>query len=283
MRYTNKHNLPEPLAKALMFDDYDSEGDISVTGLIQPPRIRQLLLRHNDEIVRDVIDNFWTMLGKAMHKILEEYAGKEEVLEEQRLKIKVSGWTVTGKPDLWLASGKLIDYKFTSIWVVIFGVKPEHEQQLNMYAYLYRYEGFDIDKLEILVLGRDWSPSKALYDKKYPQQEINALSVPLWSEEKQIAFIKKRVDIHQKAENLSDDSLPDCTAEERWEKPTTWAVMKEGRKSAVRVFNTTGKAVNYIDQLPVKDAAKLNIVKRPGEATRCERYCPVAEFCNRKP
>ena len=42
MKYTNLHNLPEPIARAVKHDEYDAQGDISATGLILPPQIAYL-------------------------------------------------------------------------------------------------------------------------------------------------------------------------------------------------------------------------------------------------
>ena len=120
MRYTNKANLPEPMVKALTFDDYDYDkaGDISITGLITPPRIRQLMKRHDDEIVVDVSDRIWLLLGNSVHIILERMQLKN-VLQEERLSTEIKGWQVTGKPDLLDQMAALTDYKVTSTWSVI--------------------------------------------------------------------------------------------------------------------------------------------------------------------
>jgi hypothetical protein len=41
---------------------------------------------------------------------------------------------------------------------------------------------------------------------------------------------------------LNNYQLPICTAKERWRKEDTYAVMKDGRKTAWRVFNTKEEA-----------------------------------------
>ena len=70
-----------------------------------------------------------------------------------------------------------------------------------------------------------------------------------------------------------DGTTPECTAEERWAKPDTYAVMKKGRKSALRLLPTEEKAKEYIgDQ-------NLSIEFRKGVSTRCEGYCEVSQFC----
>ena len=43
MKITNKQNLPESLVRAVSYSDYDrGDADISVTGLLNPPRIAVL-------------------------------------------------------------------------------------------------------------------------------------------------------------------------------------------------------------------------------------------------
>jgi hypothetical protein len=40
--------------------------------------------------------------------------------------------------------------------------------------------------------------------------------------------------------------VPPCTPEERWGRPTRFAVMKQGQKRAVRVFDTREEAEAYV-------------------------------------
>ena len=43
MKYTNKHDIPKEIIRAIENDQYTrGNSDISVTGLLQPPRIRLL-------------------------------------------------------------------------------------------------------------------------------------------------------------------------------------------------------------------------------------------------
>jgi len=69
MIITNKHNLPEPLYRAIARDVQPREG-FSITDLIQPPRMTQLSRRHWDEIEEDASDRIWLVLGSSVHYIL---------------------------------------------------------------------------------------------------------------------------------------------------------------------------------------------------------------------
>lgn len=72
-----------------------------------------------------------------------------------------------------------------------------------------------------------------------------------------------------------------CTDEERWARPTTWAVMKGRGKKAVRVFNDEETARKYIGAKG--DQSEYRIEERPGQYIRCEGYCPVRAFCKYNP
>ena len=66
--------------------------------------------------------------------------------------------------------------------------------------------------------------------------------------------------------------MPACTPEERWAKPDKWAVMKHGRKSAVKVFDSEEEANANI-------GLGDYIEYRQGVDTKCEDYCMVNQFC----
>ena len=76
-----------------------------------------------------------------------------------------------------------------------------------------------------------------------------------------------------------DDEIEPCTEEERWATPTKWAVMKEGRKTAVKVCTTEEEAQNFIEDLE-KDKDKHFIEERKGQDKKCSDYCPCAPFCS---
>lgn len=274
MELTNIYDLPSPLVNALKNDRYHQPGHISVTGLIQPPRMRQLILRYADMVSEDVSDRIWMLLGNAVHEVLDR-AEVDDGFQEERLSMEVNGWTITGKPDLWEKPGMLSDYKITSVWAYINGVKPEWEQQLNCYTLLYEDAGFTVNKAQVVCIFRDWQKNRAKQGGDYPPCAAAVLPVGLWFPEEIALFMVTRVSSHQYAETLPDDKLPYCAPEERWEKPTMYAVKKKGRKSAVRVLESEEAAQKMVD------AGKGDFVEtRPGESTRCAHYCPVNFVCN---
>ncbi len=276
MLITNNLGLPEPLVRAVSRHSRERQPNrISVSELIQPAQIRALTLRHDSELSSDAGDRIWALLGTLMHSALEKHAqGLTNVMAEQELKITALGWDIVGHYDLseMLLDGELLsDYKLTSIWAIKDGVKPEWEQQLNTYAQLIRSAGRYVNQLQIVAIGRDWSKNKAKYDSTYPQKQVEVFSVPLWTEIQAMEFIEERVALHQEA---AKGNWPECTADERWARPTQFAVMKQGQKKAVKLYESKKLADLHVANTPA-----LYIVERPGESVRCASYCDVSERC----
>ncbi len=288
LKYTNVNNIPKEIIRALNNDSYSKgESLISVTGLLQPPRIRILREQHEDEIVVDVSGEIWKLLGQSVHTILER-ANMDAIdtITEERMYAKVNGWTISGQTDsISVDSGILKDYKVTSSWSVMSAMKEgkkDWEQQLNCYDWLNRqnYPDRVIKKLNIITINRDWNKNQMLRSGgDYPSAPISVIPIPKWSDEEQEEFIKERVSIHQNAEVdfLVNEDLPLCTPVEQWRRKDSYRVMKQGRKSALRVLDTQELADEYISGH--KDSG-LSVEFLKGEAIKCKDYCDVAEFCN---
>lgn len=72
MKITNKYGVPAPLL-TLASKDYYSKGasQYSVTELLSSPQIRRLQERFHDQMEQDVSDMLWSMLGSALHVVME--------------------------------------------------------------------------------------------------------------------------------------------------------------------------------------------------------------------
>ena len=277
MKITNNYDLPAPLVSAILNDTYEKVGNISVTRLIGAPRKYQLEKRHDAEVTQDATDFLWSLLGQSVHQIFER-SDPGSSFAEVRLIAKVSGWIVSGKPDLLTAEGIIQDWKVTSVYSFLLGDKPEWEAQLNCYAWLFGQNrdkiDIDVKGLQIVGILRDWMQSKA-GEGNYPLVPFLLKDIPLWSKETQQRYVEERVAIHQFAVDELDSDLPECTDEERWAHPTTWAVKKKGNKKAARVLASKAEAVTWI-----AGASGFEIEKRPGRNVRCEEYCAALPFCN---
>lgn len=276
MTYTNIAGLPQPIVDAITNDPYDSKADISVTGLISPPKIRQLTKRHEADIMQDISDRIYSLLGTSVHYILDQHGSNgtdPEVFTERRLFVEHNGVRVSGSMDHH-DHGVISDYKVTSTWAVIDGVKPEWEQQLNLYAHLCRANSLPVEGLQIVAILRDWQRSQAAKSSDYPPVPVAVLPVPLWDADKAAAYFSERIELHMAAEVELPDNIPHCTPEERWARPTTWAVVKPGGKRAVRVLDTKEEAAEW------GAGGEYEIQERPGADTRCDSYCAVNQWCS---
>ncbi len=278
MQYTNRYSLPEPLVSAIKKDPYTRAGNISVTDLIKAPQIRYLERKHQDEITVDVSDEIYLLLGSAVHEILSR-AGDDNAIHEKRLSVKVHGWEVTGITDRYEPeSGTLIDAKVTSVYSFLLGEKPEWTAQLNCYAALWRTHGYKVKGLRILAILRDWTKRRALSESDYPAVPALMKDIPLWSQEKAVQYIKQRVSLHQRAEKWAE--YPDCTDEDRWARPATWAVKKKGNKRAKKVFHDEEAADSWAKMMNDCSQYSFIVETRPGMSVRCEQgYCKVANWC----
>jgi hypothetical protein len=272
MKFTNRLNLPQALADAVTNDPYDNGGAWrSVTQLISPPRLVQLKKVHDDEIEEDVSDRIYSLYGQIVHQILQRSNTKDIV--EERVFTTQRGKSISGGFDvLQLHEGRLIDWKFSTVWKAI-GNHEEWTAQVNLLALLFRRKGMDINFLEIILLMRDHSKPRARREGEYPQLPVKRIPLPIWTRSEQECYLDHRVELHLKAE----EELPLCTASERWAKPNIYAVMKKGNKHAIKggVCSTREEA----EELVKKDADRFLEV-RPGENTRCLDYCVASKFCS---
>ncbi len=266
MKYTNRFGLPETLVKVITFDDYDPHADYSISQLVNPVRITQLRKRHDSEIETDVSEMIWLLLGNSVHYILDKAAGINDLAEE-RLHATIGGKKISGKADL-LQDDTIWDYKVTSVWSAVFEPKGRDEwhTQLNGYRWLYSIAGFDVKALRICEILRDWQKSKR-YEDGYPQIPVKVLGIPFGDV---VPYLEQMVGRNEQVKILPDSELPMCTPEQRWDKPTTYAIMRAGQKKAVRVFDT------YPSDIP----GGCTVVTRQGKSTRCQEYCDVADFCD---
>ena len=286
MIITNNFNLPDVVVSALTQDDYTKgKSNRSVTQLIDSPQVAVLARENADDIEQDAVDFLWSRFGTSVHTMFEKAAeGADKVISEERMFAEVLGWTISGAVDLQELSdgGRIVsDYKVTSVWSVIFA-KKEWDNQLNCYAWLIRKShGAVVKQLRIIAIIRDWQRRRASEDSTYPQSPIKIIEIPLWSDEEQDKYVEERVRLHQEAEfsRLTGGEIEECTQGETWKKDDSYAVMKKGRKRAVRVLASQQDADEFIDAIEI-EPEKHSVDIRKGEATRCiQNWCRVNKWC----
>ena len=183
MPVSNRFNLPDVVVKALTVDTYSrGNSDISITTLIDSPRIGILQKEHEGEIEQDAVDFLWSRFGTSVHNMFEDAAeGDDTCISEERLFNDIQGWTVSGAIDLQHveSDGVIVsDYKVTSVWSVIYD-KVEWHRQLNCYAWLVRHaKQIPVKQLRIIAILRDWQRRKAEEGGNYPESPIMIVNIP---------------------------------------------------------------------------------------------------------
>lgn len=278
MKITNKQNLPAPVV-ALLTRNYYTKGasQYSVTELMSPPKIRRLREQYDDQIEIDVTSLLASQFGTFMHGKLEAKE-VEGYVNEERLFTEVDGITISGAIDLqqYTADGVIIiDYKFVKAYSVMMN-KIDWEVQLNIYKWLVEsVKHTKVVGLQICAFVKDFNKFETSKEG-YPQAEAVMIDIPVWDSVKTEMYVRSRLEMHRNAKVAHDfgEELQPCTDEERWAKETTYAVKREGRKTAIRVFQTIEEATELAEK------EKGYVETRKGEYTRCTgNYCGVAQWC----
>lgn len=275
---TNKLNLPTPFVNAVTREYQYKEKQYSVTSLLKGTCQTILERRHTNEIEQDVSEMVWLIFGTAVHSILEQAEETPDQLKENHFVIDVGDYKLSGIFDLYDAKEKkVIDYKTASVNKVLFNEFEDYRKQLLIYAYMLSTIGFECDKGEIVMMLKDHSKTKAKFDSAYPQQPVVIKSFNFKQKdfEEIKTFIEDKFKMFQVLENLPDDKLPPCTSEERWHQGNKWAVMKRGKKKAIKLCSSAEEAEQYIG---VTDNNYF-IEFREGKDTKCTDYCGVCKWC----
>lgn len=223
MDVTNRLDLPLPIVNAVKADPYTKgEADFSITELLLPPQIRRLRMMYegHPDLVPDVADKIYALIGSAVHTIMEEHAPEDHIIEERIYRtIEVDGveYVISGALDV--QDGVIIrDWKCVGTGTVMYGTqpKPEWVEQLNGYQWLVG----EPRELEIGAIFRDWSKGEAnKTEKGLPRAKKNyplapAMVIPLeaWSLERCEDFI------HMKVREHVAESVRSCTDSETWDR-----------------------------------------------------------------
>ena len=276
MKITNNQNLPQTLVNAINNHEHKSGADISASQLLTSPRAFWLAKRHNAEIEQDVSSMIWALFGTAVHGIAEMGESKNSLAEEYFSKVQVGDFSVSGTADLY-EDGIIYDWKTVSVWSLIFlddAKLAEYVSQLNAYAYFYRKAGMEVKGLKIVMIMRDWQKSKSTFDVNYPASQVKVLNIPLFSQEQTEQYLKTRINYLMSFKDVPDNELPLCSKAYRWAKPSKWALMKKGRKSAIKLFDNEEEASNALT-----DSNQYVEERKADEWKRCE-YCSARAFCN---
>jgi len=242
------------------------------------------------DLVRDVkanamqIEDFFAQLDNAVNYAeANAKAYTPTHRSEERLYAKIAGITMSGKFDRYgILEQEIEDWKITSANKIRRKDFTDYIIRMNMYRWLFWMNDIPVKKLTINAIMRDWRKGEMKrYGGDYPQHQVEVIDIPLWSMLDVHDIITEKVRLLEETKELSDESLPICTPEERWEQPSKYGVMKPGNKRNTKVFETEQEALTWLSQNP---GYVINI--KLGTSLRCEEYCAASEFCsfyNHKP
>ena len=278
MKITNRYDLPQPLVEMMSKDRYSKgASEYSVTGLLSPPKVQRLREQYDDALEQDISEMLYAFLGTALHSRFEEIKTKN-FIKEERLFTELEGTTISGAIDIQEVTPAgiiLWDYKFTSVWSVM-KEKREWVEQLNLYKWLVETVKRErVVGLKVCAMLRDYTKYET--KENYPQSPITVVDIPVWDSYTAETFVRDRLRMHQKAKVARDfsEELQDCTDEERWMSETVFAVKREGRKTAIKLF----KSIDEANDLAEKE--KGYVETRKGEPKRCTgNYCGVNQWCS---
>lgn len=294
MRFVDSVGLPEPIKRAIEWQDqsHKTDANITCTSLIDSPLVFWLRKRYNKYVVSDYSNKLWMLYGSLVHLIIERFGGEGEHVE-RKVATMINGWKVEARLDYLLENHSMSDWKYGSVWSSAEGPKPEWVNQLNVGLWLLKNDtdpaaralAKDVRKLTITALYRDWVPSVA---DKFPS-EIAVFSIPIWPDDEAKAYVEGRVALHQIAAatgtGLREEFPAMCSDSERW--MSDFAVMKEGRKNALKAkIKTREEAVKLMGELggdSIREAMPKRCSRQclPTMPPRTRCYCEVGDagFC----
>lgn len=277
MKVTNKMNLPAAFVNAVSTTRHNATGCFSATTLNKGAKEIVLTDRHFEEIEVDAADSVWAIWGTAVHALLESQ--HDNNFHEEYFKVPVSKSFVTGTVDSYdMENATIYDWKTASVWKVQFADFKDWRAQGLTYAWLLQQQGLEVKKCRFVALLKDHSKTKAKTDSTYPQSPVYTYEfevTPEALEETRERILNKVKEI-ESAYKVGDDDIEPCTADERWADGEKWAVMKNGRKSAVRVFDNQQDA----DAMAGEMGNAYFVEHRPAISRKCGEYCSCKDFCN---
>lgn len=276
MIITNKLNLPTPFVRMAESDYKYAEKRYSITTLLKPTREILLCRRHDHEIEQDCSEMIWALFGQAVHSILQKASdGKTEFAEERLEYTLENGYTISGIIDLYdMAKEEVVDYKTASTWKVVFNDFKDWEKQGLGYAWLLQKNGLPCKTVKFYGILKDHSIAEAKRKADYPKLPVVEVPFKFDSIDEIDKYLREKVEELIKCESIPDNELPLCSEEDRWRSPNKYAVMKKGRKSALRLLDTQEEAEEW-----QKANGGDSIEVRAGVDKKCVDYCRCKDYC----
>ncbi len=285
MKFSNDRGFPSELQEFLTYNDYNMSGtrfDISATKLLDSPQVSAFWKSHGKLIEEDSAGRVYSSMGSGIHSRFEAAnASNPEVVMEKRFMAEFAHpivgndpLVVSGQIDSYNFKTKtLADLKTVSVWKIIKQDYASFEKQLNICALLMKMNGFEVEKLQVYALIRDWSRGRT-GENNYPSTNIQVINIEMWDEETQQDYVADRLELH------FGEGEKTCSDEERWARAGSFAVKQTSKKRALRVLPTMEKAESWCRSQGHKIGEKgISIEERPATYARCQDFCSFKEWC----
>lgn len=315
MIFSNRHNIPLPLAVWLAHDEYDFVGGanrISATSLIKPTR--QFILAGRVPLVEreyDIADFIASRMGHAFHDSIESswingYApalqklgyppqvisririnpdpenqeeGTIPVYLERRGEREINGYTVSGKFDQ-VIEGELFDTKSTSVYGYINGNNTDkYIKQGSIYKWIMP-EIIKGDTIHIQHIFTDWKKAEAkMRPDTYPQLKLINSSHALMEPAETEHYIMGKIEEIKRFKNAPEDEIPHCSDEDLWRSAPKFKYYSDPNK-------TDGRSTRNFDNLAEADKFKAEkgkgiVITELGQVKACA-YCQAFKACKQK-
>lgn len=306
MRYTNKHNIPLPIAVMLIHDEYDHDDTpnvLSVTTMLKSVRriiletrgspveqemdISELIASTQGTALHDALERAW--LSPKLPEMLQQLGIPKRVAEkirvnptdgtrtpldiflEKRSSKKLGKWTISGKFD-FIMEGKPMDLKNTSTFKWS-GDHDDYIMQLSMYRWL-NPDLTNKDLGEIMFWFKDFS-NYSSGKSGYPPFSIAGKQLNLLTPAATESWVKKKLNQLEQYMDTPEKQLPLCTPKELWQSaPSFKYYSKPDAMKASKVFDSMHEANSHM-----LSKGKGHIVEVGAEPKACG-YCPARMGCS---
>lgn len=279
-----------------MIDEAVSNGDFSALQALNKPDLGGLLKSRIGTAIHDSHESAWINNYRQAFKDLgytDTYIDRIRlnpdpsddlpddaivIYTEKRLEREIGGYTVSGEAD-FIFNRVIQDLKTTSVFAFKFADDKKHTMQMSIYKWIFEGHGIKLDDVgQINYLFTDWSKIQADRDPKYPPNSTLAVEVPLNDTKTVEDFLSHKIAMVEEFTDMPEESMPDCTPEEVWQRESKWAYYQSG--------DTTKRAtkVGTYAECVAKKTEKGDIgivVERPGQVTFCN-FCAGASLCKQK-
>jgi hypothetical protein len=262
---------------------------IGVTTLMGEPLPRYLNARYWHQLEVKASETMNAIQGQLGHLLFDKV--ETTTISKIPLQVEHDGFTIKGEADYYdPILFTLGDNKFkqvNSVTAQRISKDDSLERQLNIYCWMARKMGYDVRHLQGDIYINGWTVYKSYGDSAYPKAPYLKIPIPIWEEAFTTQYLSERLKIHDTvairllkeygpANSLTPlgvvrlDAamleIPVCTDEERFAQPTKYAVMRDGQKKAVKLFDNPIDAEAFC-------GPKMSVVERKGGYMKCQFYC----------